>query len=612
MSPSAPLLLLLTPALLLAQGGQSIEARQAAVELTCPPTQWSMWWELNGPALMRVREHALRPQELPEFIDYGRRRSMEQDLLAPTAEQLEGEILPALKKALDSTSQRDITCAVMLAMAKIGRNHSDFRLIDVFAPRLRVTDQEVRETAALSIGLAGIVEEAELQLLTGLAFDNERGRAATGGKVGPRTRAFATYGLGLLAREARVIQANVLASLCSLLEDDAVTSRDIRVAAIHGLSLLRFDLSEDAGRILQARALATLEALYLRESGPAQQLVQAHCPTAIARLIGRDHDRAAYFKELFAADLRQRGDSSRSDDIARSCALALGQLAKPFDEPDDKAAPENRLSRLLLDTYRTHRDQQARYFAILALGQIGGDLNRLALLREFDKSEHAEEMGWVALSLGICAASRGPDSQPDATIAQVLGDAFVEHKDPDLLSSLAIALGLARATEFAPQMIARLDASAAKEELAGALCVGLALMDHQRAIAAVQTALDRATRRPQLLEQAASALAILGDKTVGDRLLQRAAANERNNIASFAAIMSSLRLVGDCRHVAPLAKMLQDERLSDLQRAFAAVALGGIADKERLPWNRGLAGNLNYRATVETLWNHRDGVLDIL
>lgn len=59
-------------------------------------------------------------------------------------------------------------------------------------------------------------------------------------------------------------------------------------------------------------------------------------------------------------------------------------------------------------------------------------------------------------------------------------------------------------------------------------------------------------------------------------------------------------------------RMLFDSSLGELPRAFAAVALGGVADKEPLPWNSKLATDTNYRAQVETLSNKATGVLDIL
>ena len=66
------------------------------------------------------------------------------------------KVYEALKKAIDSTDQRDINSSCMIAMAKIGQNHPEFKLKDVFTPRLAKGDQEIRETAALAMGIAAI------------------------------------------------------------------------------------------------------------------------------------------------------------------------------------------------------------------------------------------------------------------------------------------------------------------------------------------------------------------------------------------------------------------------------------------------------------------------
>ncbi|MCC7399597.1 MAG: hypothetical protein IT455_21215, partial [Planctomycetes bacterium] len=91
----------------------------------------------------------------------------------------------------------------------------------------------------------------------------------------------------------------------------------------------------------------------------------------------------------------------------------------------------------------------------------------------------------------------------------------------------------------------------------------------------------------------------------------RLAAGEATR-ATLAAIASAIGFIGDSRTVAPLKKLLFDDKLSDLSRAFAAVALGGVADKEALPWNSKIGTNINYRASVETLTNKSTGILDIL
>ncbi|MCK5943170.1 MAG: hypothetical protein KAI24_14415, partial [Planctomycetes bacterium] len=74
----------------------------------------------------------------------------------------------------------------------------------------------------------------------------------------------------------------------------------------------------------------------------------------------------------------------------------------------------------------------------------------------------------------------------------------------------------------------------------------------------------------------------------------------------------ALGQIGDRRSVAPLKRALFDEGRGDLQRAFAAVALGAVADRAKLPWHSKISTNINYRAAVETLTNQVSGVLDLL
>ncbi len=603
-------------------GGKGPTTGPRGVEITDDLTQWNFWWEFNKDPFIRLKDTIQSGGVQTGSDDFyiGQRRNQSKDSMKPTAEEIQNEILPALKKAIDSTKQRDINSSCMVAMAKVGQNHQDFKLIDVFKPRLKESDQEIRETAALSIGIAAIAEKDELDLLVGLALDDEAGRAASGGSVNDRTRAFATYGLGLISHRTNTIETKSMAfaAMKKLLEDDKVSNRNIKVAAINAIGLLNLDGATDASKALLNEALDSLEKYYLLPLGPGEQLIQAHCPTAIAKLLGRQHERAGKFKELFAADLEGKGKVKRSsNDIARSCVLALGQLALPYESKDDKDNADNRYSKLLLDTYHDHKDQQTKYFAVLALGQIGGALNRETLLKEFDKGGKATEKPWSALALGVyCfqkneAAKASGGSHADDLISRTLLTALKENKEPGLRSALAVALGLSLSTEAADTMRAMLLASVAQESLAGYLCIGLALMNDTNSIADIRNVVDQSTRRTELLQQAAVALGKLGDKSVAEQL-QRLMTDGEPNLAKLSAIASALGFIGDRRTIAPLKKLLFDEKLGDLSRAFAAVALGGVADKEQLPWNSKIATNINYRASVETLTNQSTGILDIL
>jgi len=591
----------------------------------CDDTTWEQWWEFNKDPYLRLRD-AVRSGGLStgddgDFPVGATLRPSDHTSLRPSAETIQGEILPALKKAIDSTEQRDINSSCMVAMAKIGVDHPDFTLRSVFAQRLAKGDQEVRETAALALGIAAIAGEAELELLIGLALDQERGRSASGGPINYRTRAFAAYGLGLVANKTTdlAVKRKSFAALKTLLEDDTLTNRDLKVAAINGMAILNIPTSTDADRAMLDEVLQALDGYFLQQLGASECLIQSHVPTAVAKLVPRDHPDAERYKALFAAELQEKGKWKRSgNEIPESCALALGVLARPFDSVDDEANPDNRYSKLLATTSSRHADQQTRYFSYVALGQIGGAKNEQFLLKSFDAAAgHGTEQAWCALALGVLTHGRlaaEPSATGNPLVVATLHTALKQAKNPEVVGALAISLGLCRGRVAAEEMRARMEASVAKEGMAGHLAVGLALMDDRASVPTLRQLVRESVRRFGFLQKAAIALGKLGDKRVADDLQgmlgERSETN--TNLAKLSAIASAIGLIGDRRSVAPLQRMLFDSNLGELPRAFAAVALGGVADKEPLPWNSKLAVGANYRAQVETLSNKSTGVLDIL
>lgn len=584
-------------------------------------TRWSFWWEFNKDPFIRLRDAVLQggPQTGSDDFYLGSTRKVTtRDSLRPTTEDILGEILPGLKKAIDSTDQKDINSSCMIAMAKIGQDHPEFKLKDVFRPRLAATTQEVRETAALSLGIAAIAGEDEVTLLTDLALDKGKGREETGGSVDNRTRAFALYGLGLIAnRSTKVeIKQKTFAALKEVLDDKTQRDRNIKVAAINGMGILNIGSSTDAEKALLSDVVKTLEKFYMQKVGAGTNLILAHCPPAIAKLLSRDSADADYYKELFAADLINKGKIKRSgNEVSQSCALALGQLCQPYT---DKKDPDAKYSKLLLKQWNDHKDQQTRNFSVLSLGWIGGELNRAALIKAFDKGGKNLEKPWCSLALGVyshfsyeAAKARNETPNPESFIGETLYEELKKSKNPDLTGALAIGLGLNKYLDASDEMRSRMLKNLAKEEMAGYLAVGLALMDDKGSIEDIKNVVNNATRRFQLLQQAAIALGKLGDKTVATQLMKLLTDGEPN-LAKLSSISSAIGFIGDKRSIKPLKKLLFDDQLANLSRAFAAVALGGIADKEMVPWNTKIGINMNYRASVETLTNSQTGILDIL
>ena len=585
---------------------------------------WDFWWEFNKDPYLRLKEAVQRGPSLPGGVEghlNATRSAAARDTPAPTDEQVFTQALPALKAAIDQSEQRDMVSAVMMAMAKIGRNGADFRLRDVFLQRLRARDLEIQETAALAIGIAALDVPESLQTLTDLAADTPAGRQLCGTpEVNDRTRTFATYGLGLLANRSRdpVVAIQILEVLTALLTDGESGSCNLRVAVVNAIGLLDIlDHGHGANDPLLADAVAALTDYYRRDLGPRELQVQAHVPAAIARLLGPgDGTLAREAKRLFALDLAGKGGGAcRSWDVRRSCALALGVLCKPCGNPKD-GAEDNAFSELLLERRRGDSDSQLGGFCLIALAQIGGKENHDRLRAVFSDAQPADQP-WCAIAMGVCAAREFRAAEAAGAAPAIAVDfgrplqaALQDSRSPSTRGAIAVALGLCRYQQAADDLRALLRRSHDDEEQ-GYLCIGLALMGEVRAIVDIHEVADRSLRRPYLLRQAVVALGILGDKAAAGTLEQLLGNGDRN-LFQLSAVAMALGSIGDARSIQPLTRMLSDQELTPLSRAFAAVALGCICDKGELPWNSRISCNLNYRAAVETLTGAGLGILDLL
>jgi len=589
------------------------------IPMTDDLTQWSFWWEFNKHGYIGLREAVhdggtITGDDMP-FMGHTRR--VQQNLLEPTSRQILDDILPSLKKAIDSTEQRDIVSSCMVAMAKIGLDHPEFALVDVFRPRLQRKDQEVRETAALAIGIAAVNGNGALDTLVSLSLDDAEARKLYGSELDVRTRSFALYGLGLFANEHTdpAIKRRALTTMRTVLEDDRLSNRNLKVAAILGIGMLAIDRQAEGSKALLDEAVDVLNGYYLRALGAGDQLMQSHCPHAITKLLGSEHARSDEFRQRFAAELEKPTKQRSSNDFARACALALGRLCEPYE---DRSSVDAGYSKLLMSTFENHKDAQTRNFALLALGQIGGAENRRYLLRVLRKGSKALERPWAAIALGVLSHARYKQLEasdrpvdPDVEVGRALVEQLDQAKLPDLIGALGVGLGLTRYRDAADKMEELVRTEPHKQVQAGYLCTGLALMRHREAIPTIRETLDGATRRTQLFVQAAIALGVLGDKHAAEDL-QKRLEGEDVNLATLAAIAEALGQIGDRRSVDKLKDALFNTERSDLQRAFAAVALGSVADRALLPWHAEVSTDINYRAAVETLTNQLSGVLDIL
>lgn len=570
-------------------------------------SSWQIWWELNKDEFVqRRRDGASGPTTGSDDFYLGARRAEPAvDALLPTAADLTDRVVPALAVLLGKERNRDVQTACLLALAKIGRDAPGADLERELLARLPRGDQEVRETAALALGIAGRATSLP-KLLALLADDAEGRRLCARDSVDARTRAFAAYGLGILARSLPEAEAGRRAhdGLVAILRDPSLRQRDLRVAAVSALGLIG-DARQAGHKRLAWLAVEELLAFVDQDLGAGDELVQAQALLAIGRLLGRGssslHQRC---KERFAALLA--GRDKRGNAMQQSAAIALGMLAVPSAVHAEDAAVEKALQAF----FERGVDRLARNLAAIALGRIGGAANRSWLLATYQRANKTTERPWLALALGLLAAQTAADGTPDAALASMLLDDLSATARQDVQGALAIAVGLTRHAPSAPAMLRLLREHELHEELAGYLCVGIGLLGDRAAAPALLAVLERSPRRPLLLLQAAVGLGCLGDRDASERLVAKMQGAE--STAVLAALASAIGRIGDRRALEPLLALLADEEVSKLARAFVAAALGGIGDRRPLPWNEPLSRDSNWSGAVDTLSNGATGVLDLL
>ncbi|MAE77750.1 MAG: hypothetical protein CMJ85_12885 [Planctomycetes bacterium] len=545
---------------------------------------------------MKAKVHRQGP--ISGDIDYltGRGTRREEPALAPSTLDLEQQVIPALKRALtDPSSNRDIVSSCMIALAKIGKDPS---ILPLFRAHLADRDQEQRESAALAMGIAAMPEAVDDLLC--LVHDNVEGRRLSGRKNGVdfRTRSFACYGLGLIAHQTRdvAIKNRVWSSLRVLLTKQKRLRRDIHVAALHAIRLLNPDATQQAGAKLRDEAVAFLLD-FIGDKRILEQ-VRAHGYQAIAKLCGREASDA--IKSRFVKTLQSKRQRHW---IYQSAVLALGEMATPEDTEASKAIRAH---------LKEGRNHQARRFCAIALGQIGGDQNHLFLRTRLARaSTKSMEKPWLALALAVMdfRARQADGFHHNSSTARDITAQFRKSRAPLRAAGLGLALGVMQETDAAEELLDRLE-RVNTQEPKGYLAVALGLMGHSRAQEHIHRLIDGASRQPTLLAQCSVALGLLGDKTIGTKLARLM--RDNNTVAVHSALAQAIGFIGDRRVIPGLVEQLEDKRLQNVNRAFSAVALGLVGDKEELPWNSKISFGINYRASVETLTRSGTGVLDIL
>lgn len=602
-------------------------------------TLWSFWWEFNREPYLnlkaKIQTGGAETGTDGFFLGHGA-KSQGKDSLKPSEEQIRQTIVPALLAALEKETNNDIVTGCMIALAKIGDASSETgesQFEKVIAQFLSDKNQEIAETAAVALGI--LANPKSIVTLEDLLRDTKEGRAKVGQpEVNYRTRAFAAYGLGLIGYQANNEgdRTKIVKILREVLETDSTRTRDLKVSCVIAMGLVRLETMETSaqpekkGDLLppESSRLAQLDYLLaFLQNEDQNYLVRAHCPTALARLLGGlPPELNQVYRQKVADDLLERLGSKKKEqaEVIQSSILALGLIGtNDGTHPLDKKIRET-----LAAVPKDVTDQQARNFAMIALAKIGGTLGAKdsedgikyvseTLLAQLADGKSSVKP-WAGLACGVMADLLGKAKVQSAkigTLQMAVLSALDDEKDPSKVGAFAISCGIMSHLEAKPTLLKRLDSE--KEEAArGYVAVALGLMNARDAVEKINRIVDESKYRPDLLKQAAIALGLLGDKELVPKLVKLL--GESKGLATQASLSSALGFIGDKRSIEPLVLMLQNESLTEQARGFAAVALGIVADKEPLPWNSKIGLDLNYRASTQTLTDQGagTGILDIL
>lgn len=590
---------------------------------------WDFWWGFNKDQYLQLKAAIYDGGQRSGGDDFWLGQgttNQSKNALKPSEEAIRTKVVPALKEALEKERSRDIVTGALIALGKIGDvksgddGSSEFQ--PIIAAFLKDSNQEIAETAAVALGI--LANDVSVKVLAQLALDDPEARKLIGATEVPyRSRAFATYGLGLIGNRTakNEVRQEIARVLFDILQRPDTSTRDVKVAAVISLGLVPIDVdksespeSQSANDASRQTQLAYLKRFFLDPN--QHHIVRSHVPTAMARLLaGCPQELREDISKVLVEQIGQFAKEKKQE-IHQSCVLALGQIG---DCGSDKVSQSVREA---LEKFMEIGDLQSKNYCVIALAQIGGrgkgeDYEkarsevRTSLLASLTKGK-SHIKPWAGIAVGVMERGLLDDGQvQSASAKETLREAFKDEKSPSNMGAYAIGLGIAKDIEAKKLLVEKMK-DTAEIGAKGNMCIALGLVGSREALQDIQTVVRESTYRPELLKDAAIGLGLLGDKELVPDLIKML--GEAKSLASQASLASALGFIGDSRSIDPLVEMLKKkDGITDTARGFAAVALGIVADKELLPWNSKISTNINYRANTTTLTGEGGtGILDIL
>lgn len=451
------------------------------------------------------------------------------------------------------------------------------RLVDLLLYAIEDKEKDVRSSAASALGKFGLSKGVRGALERHIHQPPEGW---------PAVREAALYGTGLLAlaENRRFLDA---------IARDGEREQKERSLALTGLMM---DGTKDSASLLvpharggQDRGRFAVHLLgFVEEKGFDDFLWQVvgggggEGGLAVTALGRR---RALDYKEPLFGLLHGR---NKDGNVTRAVPIALGMMLKPEDAADLK-----RLARFIRDS---RSDPIAQNFAVMALGQVGGE-TAVELLREL-LSERVfgdeEDRAFVYLALGLCGA-RSPEARET-----LLGE--YERADTDTEQGvLALACGLAKVADAVPITVKTIGRPrlrdttglGARGRLAGWAALGLGFHGDGRGLPAVQRVLAE-NNDPFVREQSAIAISLLQGSAAVPELM--AILEDAGTLHAKAAIVTALGVLPEPtpEAVDALIKVYKDDSMPNTVRAMAICALGALADPRPVPISAQLVRNYNY------------------
>jgi HEAT repeat protein len=230
-------------------------------------------------------------------------------------------------------------------------------------------------------------------------------------------------------------------------------------------------------------------------------------------------------------------------------------------------------ARELAKALETARDPLVRGYSAVALGAARPP-QELSVVQESARHGDPVVRSFAALGLGLAAREIG--GAESRSLRALLSDELAKARDPELASSLMVALGLAGAQEAAPQLVARLESPRSTEVLrtAAAEALGMIAAPSAQVVEALRAALHAS--EVHLARAAAESLGMLGDRNSAVRVL--ALLDETKSAHLHSHMAAAIGLAGTPTATAPMLALLGDEGATVLARADAALALGLLGD----------------------------------